>query len=229
MGARKKSTARKPAGKRPAGAKATARKPAEEGGSRKKKGGALRAPSRRPTPTEELAKRIVAAMDDEFNLDLGKFYTEDAVSEEPAGGTTTGLQSLRSKLAGWLAGLRSAQWKARNVFVSGKAICIEWDADIVMKDGRNVKLTRDRRARGARRQDLRRAVLLRPARPDAAAAAGATARAGAPRAATAADAVGAPLGRRRRGLGRRSDGSLTRAGSVSRRASSRRHTRSLVR
>jgi hypothetical protein len=48
-------------------------------------------------------------MDDEFSLDLGKFYTEDAVSEEPAGGTTTGLQSLRSKLAGWLAGLRSAK------------------------------------------------------------------------------------------------------------------------
>ena len=141
IGARKKSTARKPAGKRPAGAKATARKPAVKAAARKKgKGGALRAPSRRPTPTEELAKRIVAAMDDEFNLDLGKFYTEDAVSEEPAGGTTTGLQSLRSKLAGWLAGLRSAQWKARNVFVSGRAICVEWEADIVMKDGRNVKL-----------------------------------------------------------------------------------------
>jgi len=140
MGARKKSTARKPAGKRPAGAKATARKPAVKAAARKKGKGALRAPSRRPTPTEELAKRIVAAMDDEFSLDLGKFYTEDAVSEEPAGGTTTGLQSLRSKLAGWLAGLRSAKWKARNVFVSGKAICIEWDADIVMKDGRNVKL-----------------------------------------------------------------------------------------
>jgi limonene-1,2-epoxide hydrolase len=139
MGARKKSTVRKPAGKRPAAAKATARKPAKKAAARKK-GGALRAPSRRPTPTEELAKRIVAAMDDEFNLDLGKFYTEDAVSEEAAGGTTTGLQSLRSKLAGWLAGLRSAQWKARNIFVSGKAICIEWEADIVMKDGRTVKL-----------------------------------------------------------------------------------------
>jgi len=139
MGARKKSTARKPAGKRPSGAKSTARKPAKKAGARKK-GGALRAPSRRPTPTEELAKRIVAAMADEFSLDLGKFYTEDAVSEEAAGGTTTGLQSLRSKLAGWLAGLRSAQWKAKNVFVSGKAISIEWEADIVMKDGRNVKL-----------------------------------------------------------------------------------------
>lgn len=140
MGARKKSAARKPAGKRPAGTKATARKPGKKPGAARKKGGALRAPTRRPSPTEELAKRIVAAMDDEWNLDLGKFYTEDAVSEEPAGGTTTGLQSLRSKLAGWLAGLRSAQWKARNVFVSGKAICIEWDADVVMKDGRTVKL-----------------------------------------------------------------------------------------
>jgi limonene-1,2-epoxide hydrolase len=136
--ARKKSTARKPAGKRPAGAKATARKSPKKATARKKSGGA---PARRPTPSEELAKRILAAMDDEFNVDLGKLYTEDAVSEEPAGGTVTGLQSLRSKLAGWLAGLRSAKWKARHVFVSGKTICIEWEADIVFKDGRQMKLT----------------------------------------------------------------------------------------
>jgi ketosteroid isomerase-like protein len=139
MGARKKSTARKPGMKRPVAAKTTARKGAKKAGGRKK--GALRAPSRRPTPTEELAKRIVAAMDDEFNIDLGKLYTEDIVSEEPAGGTVTGLQSLRSKLAGWLAGLRAATWKARHVFVSGKTIAIEWEADITFKDGRQMKLT----------------------------------------------------------------------------------------
>ena len=136
MGARKKSTARKPAGKKPT--VATARKGTKKPGARKK--GAVRAPSRRPTPAEELAKRIVAAMDDEFNLDLGKLYTEDAVSEEPAGGTVTGLQSLRSKLAGWLAGLRSATWKARHVFVTGKTIAIEWEANVTFKDGRQVKL-----------------------------------------------------------------------------------------
>lgn len=136
MGARKKSTARKPAGKKPT--VTTARKGTKKPGARKK--GAVRAPSRRPTPAEELAKRIVAAMDDEFNLDLGKLYTEDAVSEEPAGGTVTGLQSLRSKLAGWLAGLRSATWKARHVFVTGKTIAIEWEANVTFKDGRQVKL-----------------------------------------------------------------------------------------
>ncbi|HKC51610.1 MAG TPA: nuclear transport factor 2 family protein [Myxococcota bacterium] len=139
MGARKKTAARKSSAKRPvAGAKATARKGTKKAGGRKK--GGLKAPSRRPTPTEELAKRIVAAMDDEFNIDLGKLYTEDAVSEEPAGGTVTGLQSLRSKLAGWLAGLRTASWKARHVFVSGKTIAIEWEADITFKDGRQMKL-----------------------------------------------------------------------------------------
>lgn len=135
MGARKKSGPRKTTVKRPVGAK-PARKGSKKVGARKK---GPRAPSHRPTPTEELAKRIVAAMDDEFNLDLGKFYTEDIVSEEPAGGTVTGLQSLRSKLAGWLAGLRGATWKARHVFVSGKTIAIEWEADITFKDGRNMK------------------------------------------------------------------------------------------
>ena len=132
MAARKKSSPRKPAAKRPA-----ARKGAKKGPARARAAGA-RAP--RPTPTEELAKRIVAAMDDEYNVDLGKFYTEDASSEEPAGGTVSGLQSLRSKLAGWLAGLRSSQWKARHVFVSGKTIAIEWEADVTFKDGRQLKL-----------------------------------------------------------------------------------------
>jgi hypothetical protein len=144
MASKKPSTARKPAPKKPVAT--TSKKPAAAGAAKKpapakKKSAGPRAPSRRPSPAEELSKRIVAAMDDEFNIDLGKFYTEDAVSEEPAGGTYSGLQSLRSKLAGWLAGLRSAHWKARNVFFTPKSICIEWEADIVMKDGRQVKLT----------------------------------------------------------------------------------------
>jgi ketosteroid isomerase-like protein len=141
MGAKKKTTAKKPAKKGAAHAKTTARKPAKKAApaaARKKV--AAKAPARRLTPAEELANRILAAMDDEKNLDLGKFYTEDAVSVEPAGGTLTGLQALRSKLAGWLAGLRSSNWKARHVFVSKNAVCIEWEADLVMKDGRQVTL-----------------------------------------------------------------------------------------
>jgi ketosteroid isomerase-like protein len=142
MGAKKKTTAKKPAKKGAAHAKTTARKPAKKAApaaARKKV--AAKAPARRLTPAEELANRILAAMDDEKNLDLGKFYTEDAVSVEPAGGTLTGLQALRSKLAGWLAGLRSSNWKARHVFVSKNAVCIEWEADLVFKDGRQLTLS----------------------------------------------------------------------------------------
>ena len=143
MGAKKKTTAKKPAKKGHAPAKTSARKPAKRAApvaKAKRKAVAAKAATRRLTPAEELANRIVAAMDDEKSLDLGKFYTEDAVSVEPAGGTATGLQALRSKLAGWLAGLRSANYKARHVFVSKNAICIEWQCDLVMKDGRQVTL-----------------------------------------------------------------------------------------
>ena len=142
MGARKKTTAKKPAKKPTTTARVAAKKPAAKkaGGAPKKKL-AAKGPARRPTPAEELTKRLLAAMDDEKNLDLGKFYTEDAVSIEPGGGTFTGLQALRSKLAGWLAGLRSSHWKARHVSVSGNTIIIEWDADLVMKDGRQIKLS----------------------------------------------------------------------------------------
>jgi len=141
-GAKKKTTAKKPGKKAPAAAKTSARKPAKKAAPvAKKKAASAKAPTRRLTPAEELANRIVAAMDDEANLDLGKFYTEDIVSTEAAGGSTTGLQALRSKLAGWLAGLRSSNWKARHVFVSRSAICVEWTAELVMKDGRQVTLS----------------------------------------------------------------------------------------
>jgi ketosteroid isomerase-like protein len=138
--ARKKTTAKKAAKKGAVHAKTTAKKAVKRAAPAAKKKAAAKAPARRFTPAEELANRILAAMDDERNIDLGKFYTEDAVSVEPAGGTLVGLQQLRSKLAGWLAGLRSSSWKARHIFVSKNAVCIEWEADLVMKDGRQVKL-----------------------------------------------------------------------------------------
>jgi hypothetical protein len=143
-GAKRKTTAKKPAKKVPAPAKTSARKPAPKKAAApaaRKKSAAPKVAARRLTPAEELAKRIVSAMDDEKSLDLGKFYTDDAVSVEPGGGSFTGLQALRSKLAGWLAGLRSSEWKARHVLVSKNAICIEWTADLVMKDGRQVTLS----------------------------------------------------------------------------------------
>jgi ketosteroid isomerase-like protein len=139
--AKKKTTAKKPARKAAAPAKAAAKKPVKRAAPAAKKKAAAKVPARRFTPAEELANRILAAMDDERSIDLGKFYTEDAVSVEPAGGSLTGLQALRSKLAGWLAGLRSSSWKARHIFVSKSAVCIEWEADLVMKDGRQVKLS----------------------------------------------------------------------------------------
>ncbi len=141
MGAKKKTTAKKPARKGPVHAKASARKPAKKAAPAARRKVAAKAAPRRLTPAEELSNRILAAMDDEKNIDLGKFYTDDAVSVEAAGGSLTGLQALRSKLAGWLAGLRSSNWKARHVFVSKNAVCIEWEADLVMKDGRQVTLS----------------------------------------------------------------------------------------
>lgn len=141
MGAKKKTAAKKAAKKGAVHAKASARKPAKKAAPAARKKTAAKVPARRLTPSEELANRILAAMDDEKSIDLGKFYTEDAVSLEPAGGSLTGLQALRSKLAGWLAGLRSSNWKARHVFVSKNAVCIEWEAELVMKDGRQITLS----------------------------------------------------------------------------------------
>jgi ketosteroid isomerase-like protein len=35
---------------------------------------------------------------------------------------------------------KGTRWKARNIFTGRNVICIEWDAEVTLRDGRVVKL-----------------------------------------------------------------------------------------
>ena len=72
--------------------------------------------------------------------EIRELYNADCVSVEGSGNTAMGYAGLEAKMKGWhqlTAGMLS---KARNVWIGGNTICIEWDSTVTMRDGRTVKL-----------------------------------------------------------------------------------------
>jgi ketosteroid isomerase-like protein len=119
------------------GAKA-GRKPARKG-----KGKAKAKPARKPaakgSAIEALARRIVSATSLP-DFPLRELYTEDAVSEEATGDVARGLAGLEDKLRRWEQMQTGTKWTPRNVWSRGNTICIEWDAEVSLRDGRTVAL-----------------------------------------------------------------------------------------
>jgi ketosteroid isomerase-like protein len=137
MAARKKSKARKSAGRR--GARAT-------------RGGKSRAKAKRPPAKARAAKpkaarapdlgafarRIVRAAQDPALFQLRDLYAEGVVSREATGDVATGFAGLEAKNARWEQMQERTEWKPRKVLSDGNAICIEWDATVHLRDGRVV-------------------------------------------------------------------------------------------
>ena len=94
------------------------------------------APSKRapvaPTvnPVRQLAQRIVnltANEDDESSLAL---YANHVESIEPGMPPAVGMDAIRQKFAMWRGMVSDSAWEARNVWVDGNAIIIEWNARV---------------------------------------------------------------------------------------------------
>jgi hypothetical protein len=56
------------------------------------------------------------------------------------GTVSRGIAQLEEKLKNWEQMQSGTKWKARNVWCRGNTICIEWDAEVTMRDGRTVSL-----------------------------------------------------------------------------------------
>jgi ketosteroid isomerase-like protein len=116
----------------------TAKKSAKKKVARRAKPNA-RKPAAKTASLDALARKIVRATNlTEFPLhDL---YTEDAISEEATGDVARGIAGLEEKLKRWEQMQAGTKWTARNVWTGPKTICIEWDAEVNLRDGRTVKL-----------------------------------------------------------------------------------------
>jgi len=138
MAARKKTTVTK----RTTKAKAVAKPAPKKAPARKLEAKPAAAPKKRgPSPAELLAKKIVEATISNFDgHDLLELYSPDCVSYEPRGEPATGYEGLQKKGEMWRSIQKRSIWKPRNVMVQGDTICIEWDAEVELRDGRLIQM-----------------------------------------------------------------------------------------
>lgn len=136
MAARKKTTKKKATRSKPAAKKKTA---SRTGAARPAKKSA--APRKPATPSiEAVARKIVRVTRDLSKADPADLYAADCTSCEPGGEPQVGLAGLEEKGKAWNAMQDSSQttWTAKNVFIKRNTICIEWEAQVKMRDGRTV-------------------------------------------------------------------------------------------
>jgi ketosteroid isomerase-like protein len=135
MATRRKKTRRSAArgrkpGRKPA-AKKRARKPAARKAAKPKRtGGSLAA----------LARRFVEATHQPETFVVAELYAPDCVSIEATGSVHRGHAGIEEKLVQWEQMQNGVRWRARNVLLGDGVICIEWDAEVTLRDGRVVQM-----------------------------------------------------------------------------------------
>ena len=123
----KKSARKKSLRKKPARRKAVRKKPARRRAGSGRASGA--------SALELLARRIVRATHNPSHFQASDFYAENCVSREAAGDPASGIAGIEAKMQQWNNFQESSTWKARNVFVKGNTICIEWEAEVKLRGG----------------------------------------------------------------------------------------------
>ena len=116
--------------------KRSAKKPAKK--QSRKKGGAKKPAA---ASLDALARKIVR-MTQNPNLaevEVLALYDPDCTSQEGAGNVDRGHAGLQEKNKRWAQMQTGTTWKATNVWVGPRTICIEWDATVNTRDGRTVK------------------------------------------------------------------------------------------
>jgi hypothetical protein len=89
---------------------------------------------------EGLARRIVAVTSDPSKFKIPELYAADCESVEVSGDVDRGHEGIEKKYQRWEQMQKGVRWKARHVVIGKNVICIEWDADVTLNDGRTVKL-----------------------------------------------------------------------------------------
>jgi hypothetical protein len=89
---------------------------------------------------DAFARKIVRATADPSKFSIQELYTVDCESVEANGDAAHGHEGLQKKGQRWEQMQKGVRWKTRNVFLGKGVICIEWDAEVTLNDGRTVKL-----------------------------------------------------------------------------------------
>jgi ketosteroid isomerase-like protein len=127
--ARKSTASRRKPGRKPAPKKA-ARKVGARKTAKPKRSGSL----------ATLARKFVEATHRPETFVVAELYTPDCVSIEATGDVHRGHAGIEAKLVQWQSMQNGVKWTARNVFVGDDVICIEWEAQVTLRDGRVVQM-----------------------------------------------------------------------------------------
>ena len=122
VSARRKTTpkakARRVAAKKPAARRVAAPRPSPKAAA--------------PNPVRQLAARIVGLTvsgNDEASLAL---YGDNVESVEMSTPPSIGIDAIKQKFAGWRSMITDSRWKARNAWVDGNAIIVEWEGTVTL-------------------------------------------------------------------------------------------------
>ena len=89
---------------------------------------------------DALARKFVRATHKPESFVVADLYAPDCVSTEAAGNSDRGHAGIEEKGKRWAAMQKGTKWKARNIFTGRNVICIEWDAEVTLNDGRVVQM-----------------------------------------------------------------------------------------
>jgi ketosteroid isomerase-like protein len=103
----------------------------------KQKDGSGSSPRGAPTLADlrRIARSIVTStsvMDERRMLSL---YADSIESQEVGEAPTYGIDALRRKLERWNKRVSSQRWHARNLWVDGQTVIVEWEAQLSVKPG----------------------------------------------------------------------------------------------
>jgi ketosteroid isomerase-like protein len=100
---------------------------------------AKRAPRNAKPSLEAVARKIVRATQ-QPGFPFVTLYTPDCTSAEPMGEPARGHAGVEQKNVRWQQMQMSSKWTARNVWTGKNSVCIEWDGEVQLRDGRTVNL-----------------------------------------------------------------------------------------
>jgi ketosteroid isomerase-like protein len=93
-------------------------------------------------PTIEDLRRIARAIVTATSVDDEKrmlsLYADAVESQEADENPSFGIEAIKRKFQNWKEMTSNASWHARNLWVDGQTVLIEWEGQITMRGGRRI-------------------------------------------------------------------------------------------
>jgi len=117
-------------GGKPARVRAPAAKPTPRKRAARRPRARTAAPAAVTNPVRELARRLVELTVNHEDEKAFAFYADNVESSEAGMPAAVGIDAIKQKFAMWRGMVSDSTWQARNVWVDGSAIIIEWGGRI---------------------------------------------------------------------------------------------------